>query len=46
MLTLIFVITALDVNCIYEVPLFVYHKEGLDDKILQKLNCMGKGSKA
>lgn len=31
------VITALDVNCIYEVPL-VYHKEGLDDKILQKLN--------
>jgi len=31
------VITALDVKCIYEVPL-VYHKEGLDDKILQKLN--------
>lgn len=31
------VITALDVRCIYEVPL-VYRKEGLDDKILQKLN--------
>ncbi|WP_027358846.1 CTP synthase [Desulforegula conservatrix] len=31
------VITALDVKCIYEVPL-VYRKEGLDDKILQKLN--------
>lgn len=31
------VFTAKDVECIYEVPL-VYNKEGLGDKILQKLN--------
>jgi len=31
------VFTAKDVDCIYEVPL-VYNKEGLGDKILQKLN--------
>ena len=31
------VITAIDVDCIYEVPL-LYHQEGLDDKILQLLN--------
>jgi len=31
------VITAKDVNCIYEVPL-IFHKEGLDDKIIEKLN--------
>nr|MBL0713033.1 CTP synthase [Desulfobacterales bacterium] len=31
------VITAKDVNCIYEVPLN-FHSEGLDDKIIEKLN--------
>ena len=31
------VFTAKDVSCIYEVPL-IYNKEGLGDKILQKLN--------
>ena len=31
------VITAKDVKCIYEVPL-VFHKEGLDQKIVEKLN--------
>ncbi|MEA1967613.1 MAG: CTP synthase [Thermodesulfobacteriota bacterium] len=31
------VITAKDVDCIYEVPL-IYNKEGLGDKILKKLN--------
>jgi CTP synthase len=31
------VITAKDVDCIYEVPL-VFHQEGLDDKIVEKLN--------
>jgi len=31
------VITAKDVDCIYEVPL-VFHKEGLDDKIIKLLN--------
>ena len=31
------VITAKDVDCIYEVPLF-YHQEGLDDKIVELLN--------
>ena len=31
------VITAKDVDCIYEVPL-VFHQEGLDEKIVEKLN--------
>jgi len=31
------VITAKDVGCIYEVPL-IFHKEGLDDKIVEKLH--------
>ncbi len=31
------VITARDVDCIYEVPL-CFHKEGLDDQIIEKLN--------
>ena len=31
------VVTAKDVECIYEVPL-VFHKEGLDDKIVELLN--------
>ncbi len=31
------VITAKDVDCIYEVPL-VFHDEGLDDRIVEKLN--------
>ena len=31
------VITAKDVDCIYEVPL-VFHQEGLDEKIIEKLN--------
>ena len=31
------VITAIDVGCIYEVPL-LFHEEGLDEKILQLLN--------
>ncbi len=31
------VVTAKDVECIYEVPL-VFHKEGLDDKIVEVLN--------
>ncbi len=31
------VITAQDVACIYEVPL-MFHREGLDEKIVQKLN--------
>ncbi|MBC2694992.1 MAG: CTP synthase [Desulfobacteraceae bacterium] len=31
------VITAKDVNCIYEVPL-IFHKQGLDDKIIELLN--------
>ena len=30
-------ITAKDVDCIYEVPL-VFNKEGLDQKIVEKLN--------
>src|SRR6266446_9533363 len=31
------VITAKDVDCIYEVPL-IFHEEGLDERIVQKLN--------
>ncbi len=31
------VITATDVDCIYEVPL-IYHQEGLDDKLMELLN--------
>jgi len=31
------VVTAKDVECIYEVPL-VFHKEGLDDKVVELLN--------
>ena len=31
------VITAVDVDCIYEVPL-IFHREGLDEKIIQTLN--------
>jgi len=31
------VITAKDVECIYEVPL-VFHQEGLDDRVVEKLN--------
>jgi len=31
------VITAKDVECIYEVPL-IFHEEGLDDRIVEKLN--------
>ena len=31
------VVTAKDVECIYEVPL-IFHKEGLDDKIVELLN--------
>jgi len=31
------VITAKDVKCIYEVPI-IFHKEGLDDKIIESLN--------
>ncbi|WP_456431050.1 CTP synthase [Thermosulfuriphilus sp.] len=31
------VITAKDVDCIYEIPL-VFHKEGLDEKVLELLN--------
>ncbi len=31
------VITAKDVECIYEVPL-IFHEEGLDDRIVKKLN--------
>ncbi len=31
------VITAKDVNCIYEIPL-IFHQEGLDEKIVEKLN--------
>jgi len=31
------VITAKDVDCIYEVPL-IFHKEGLDDRIVEKLH--------
>ncbi|MBL0700768.1 MAG: CTP synthase [Desulfosarcina sp.] len=31
------VVTAKDVDCIYEVPLF-FHQEGLDDKIVELLN--------
>lgn len=31
------VVTAKDVDCIYEVPL-VFHKEGLDDRIIEMLN--------
>ncbi|MGH7899776.1 MAG: CTP synthase, partial [Candidatus Binatia bacterium] len=31
------VVTAKDVECIYEVPL-IFHEEGLDDRIVQKLN--------
>ena len=31
------VITAKDVDCIYEIPL-IFHKEGLDDKIIEYLN--------
>ncbi|MGH7822596.1 MAG: CTP synthase, partial [Candidatus Binatia bacterium] len=31
------VITAKDVECIYEVPL-IFHEEGLDDRVVEKLN--------
>ncbi|MGC8871982.1 MAG: CTP synthase [Caldimicrobium sp.] len=31
------VITAKDVDCIYEIPL-IFHQEGLDEKIVEKLN--------
>lgn len=35
------VITAKDVECIYEVPL-IFHKEGLDDKIVEQLKIFTK----
>ncbi len=38
------VITAKDVECIYEVPL-VFHKEGLDHKIVEKLNIWTRAPK-
>jgi CTP synthase len=38
------VITAKDVDCIYEVPL-VFHKEGLDQKIVEKLNIWTRAPK-
>ena len=38
------VFTAKDVDCIYEVPL-IYNKEGLGDKILQKLNIWARDPK-
>jgi len=38
------VITAKDVECIYEVPL-VFHKEGLDDKIIELLNIWTRAPK-
>ena len=38
------VITAKDVECIYEVPL-VFHKEGLDQKIVDKLNIWTRAPK-
>lgn len=38
------VITAKDVDCIYEVPL-VFHKEGLDDKIIELLNIWTRAPK-
>jgi CTP synthase len=38
------VITAKDVECIYEVPL-VFHKEGLDQKIVEKLNIWTRAPK-
>ncbi|MCS7200400.1 MAG: CTP synthase [Caldimicrobium sp.] len=31
------VITAKDIDCIYEIPL-IFHREGLDEKIVEKLN--------
>ena len=38
------VITAKDVDCIYEVPL-VFHQEGLDDKIVELLNIWTRAPK-
>jgi CTP synthase len=38
------VITAKDVDCIYEVPL-VFHREGLDQKIVEKLNIWTRAPK-
>jgi CTP synthase len=38
------VITAVDVDCIYEVPL-TFHKEGLDDKIIELLNIWTRAPK-
>lgn len=38
------VITAKDVECIYEVPL-IFHKEGLDDKIVKLLNIWTRSPK-
>jgi len=38
------VITAKDVDCIYEVPLF-FHQEGLDDKIVELLNIWTRAPK-
>jgi CTP synthase len=38
------VVTAKDVECIYEVPL-VFHKEGLDDKIVELLNIWTRAPK-
>ncbi len=38
------VFTAKDVECIYEVPL-VFHKEGLDQKIVEKLNIWTRAPK-
>jgi CTP synthase len=38
------VVTAKDVDCIYEVPLF-FHQEGLDDKIVELLNIWTRAPK-
>ncbi|MDY6792390.1 MAG: CTP synthase [Thermodesulfobacteriota bacterium] len=38
------VVTAKDVECIYEVPL-IFHKEGLDDKIVELLNIWTRAPK-
>ncbi len=38
------VFTAKDVECIYEVPI-IYNQEGVDDKILKKLNILAKPPK-
>jgi len=38
------VVTAKDVECIYEVPL-VFHREGLDDKIIELLNIWTRAPK-